>query len=338
MLKKLIITVCINIVLIASATAQYGNFSIKIKKVFPSTGVVYENSYNLLDELDKAKLTAIDKYQGTSENYLIELVTPNGKKTEMIQNIRWIMTENGKKTYYKTKPTPKKCYPQSTLVTIYECQNDGFQKGQPASYEYKYTYRLLINKKQQDYDNNYYTQKSGDEQAKNFIIQKSNSDALYEIYNENRIVATNAESYKKSVCDNMFKRYKDVQNSSDSILMNFYYDELAKSDCQDVKDSVCNERNKRYENKMAEADTVPHERKLVLYEEAKVLNPEKKEEINNYIVQENKIHEEQDVVISKKKGLNKGKSDKGKNKKITNDKEKNKKKDKKNNKDKSKKH
>lgn len=305
MLKKIIFAIFLNIALIVPTMAQYGNFSIKVRKVYPSSGVIYENSYNLLDELDKAKLAAINKYKGTSDNYLIELNTPNGKKTEELQNIRWIMTENGQKSNHKTKPSPKKSYNQPTFVTIYECRNDGSQKKQPTSLEYIYSYKLFVNNKEQsDYDNNYYTKEIGDKKADKTIKQRSDNNALYKIVrvNDNITVATNEDTYKRHVCDNMLEQFNDVQKKHDTILMQFYSNmESADVSCNDAKTAAETEIDKRYQDKLKMADTASYEKKIVLYEEAKVLKPEKAADLNNNINQVKKSIEDQAISSKEKK-------------------------------------
>ena len=305
MLKKIIITICLNIMLVVSAIAQYGNFSIKVRKVFPTKGVVYENTYNLLDELDKAKLAAIKKYKGTSENYLIEMTTPNGVKTEAIQNIKWIMSEDGEKSYFKSEPNLPPKYPYETTVLVYECNNDGSQKNKPKSRNYKYSYKLFINKKEQHgFDKNYYTKDDGDIQAAKALKQMANDDSLYEIVrvNDNVIVATNVTAYNKQVCGLMLERFKGVQTSHDTVLIKFYYEVTVNSTCNDIKTKVANEIETRYTKKLFMADTATYANKIILYEEAKVLKPQEAENLNKYIAQARAKLNEQEVVKTEKPG------------------------------------
>lgn len=335
MIKKIFFIILFNIILTLSTIAQYGNFSIRVIKVFPSKEVVYENSYNLLDELDKAKAAVIKKYSGNLENFVIEMITPNGKKTEELQNVRWIMTENNSKSYYKYKPSYKKSYPQKTKVVLFECYCDGSKKDFYESLNYDCSYKLFVNKKEQNYDDNYYTQEYGDKHAKVMLDQMSDDNSLYEIIraNDNQVMATNEASYKNSVCKNELKMYNLAKKDPDSQFIKFVNDEFDNILCESVKDSIQNEIDKRYTNKLKLADTASYENKINYYEQAKVLKPSEEANLNKNIENIKKYCEEQQKNNSKeKKGLFKKKKDKKQDKKKDKkEKKQNKKKNKKSN-------
>jgi hypothetical protein len=140
MVKK--ISTLIVIVLYSFQILAQSPFSIKITQVYPAGSVVYGNVYNLSGELDKAEQKLRSQYNGKSANYIMELTRPSGKETKYIQNIYWILSENGKKTNHKNKPTLKEYYHESTIVEYYACDIYGKQKSNspPKKIEYDHYY------------------------------------------------------------------------------------------------------------------------------------------------------------------------------------------------------
>jgi hypothetical protein len=70
----------------------------------------------------------------------MELTRPSGKETKYIQNIYWILIENGIKTNCKIKPTRKEYYPKSTVVEYYTCDIYGKQRSNSEKEKFEYDY------------------------------------------------------------------------------------------------------------------------------------------------------------------------------------------------------
>ncbi|MDR2026480.1 MAG: hypothetical protein LBQ01_02850 [Prevotellaceae bacterium] len=142
------ITFCIlfSVLFSGQVQAQPGSFVVKITQVYPSGDVVYGNNYNLSGELDKAVQKLRSQYNGKNANYVMELTRPSGKETKYIQNIYWILTENGKKTNLKNRPALKEYYHESTVVEYYACDIYGRQKSGSAKEKVEYDYYYCFHK------------------------------------------------------------------------------------------------------------------------------------------------------------------------------------------------
>jgi hypothetical protein len=107
--------------------AQEEEFSIKITQVYPKGGGDdnYSDTYESGNELKNAERYLRNQYTGKDANYDMELITPSGKETKPIQNIRWILVTNGKEENWKTKPLIRNFYLEPTVMEIYVCNNDG---------------------------------------------------------------------------------------------------------------------------------------------------------------------------------------------------------------------
>jgi len=134
------------LLILFSLQIQAQSFSIKITQVYPAGGVVYGESHNLSGELDKDEATRRNQYTGKDANYTMELIRPSGKQIKDIQNIRWILVENGVKKNRKEKPIPATSYKEPTTVKIYECNNNGTLKGQENIINYDHRYEFLKSK------------------------------------------------------------------------------------------------------------------------------------------------------------------------------------------------
>ncbi len=125
-MKKTIIFI-LSLLIITVSVAQNG-YRIEIKQVFPKSSSVYSNAFNFKREMDNAISTQTAKLSDNG-NYQILITTPSGKETRNIQNINWVQTINGVKTYHKKQTSPKRFYDASTVWEVYACNIDGTRKG-----------------------------------------------------------------------------------------------------------------------------------------------------------------------------------------------------------------
>jgi hypothetical protein len=121
---------------------QAQSFSIRITQVYPAGGVVYGNSYNLSGELNRAEEELRRQYTGRDANYIMELTRPSGRETKTIQNIHWILIENGVRRNFRTEPTFEDSYPQAMTMEWYACHNNGTPRGQRTTKNFHYRYRV----------------------------------------------------------------------------------------------------------------------------------------------------------------------------------------------------
>jgi hypothetical protein len=172
------------IILISFQIQAQSLFSIKITQVYPPGGVVYGNMYDLSGELDKAEAQLRSQYNSKNANYIMELTRPSGKETKYIQNICWILIENGTKTNCKSKPTLKEFYPEPTIVESYACDIYGKLKSYSnyEKFEYDYYYSYCFRKGKERFRCNnqiqgiYWTRNECDKGAtKHFFINKVDS-------------------------------------------------------------------------------------------------------------------------------------------------------------------
>ena len=132
--------VCSLIVLFSTgiiALSQDG-YRLIIKQVFPNNKEVYKNSFDFKRELDNAISSQSAKYRGNNNNYTLLIYFPSGKETRYIQNINWMQTVNGAKTFHKSKTKPAESYPEPTIWTGTACNIDGSPKGTPETHEFIY--------------------------------------------------------------------------------------------------------------------------------------------------------------------------------------------------------
>lgn len=124
------------------------SYRLTIKQAFPVAKEVYKNSFDFKRELDNAILSQSSKYKGNDKNYTLLITTPSGKETRYIQNINWIQTVNGEKTYHKSKTSPSKSYNEATIWIGSLCNIDGTPKGKPETYEYIYKVSDIVTQKE----------------------------------------------------------------------------------------------------------------------------------------------------------------------------------------------
>ena len=121
---------------VTAVTVAQNGYRVEIKQVFPKNASVYSNAFDFKREMDDAIVAQTAKLNANS-NYQISLTTPSGKETRNIQNITWIQSVNGTKTYHKKQTSPAQYYDVPTVWEGYFCNVDGSRKG-------KETKRLFI--------------------------------------------------------------------------------------------------------------------------------------------------------------------------------------------------
>ena len=112
-----------------------GGYSIKITPVYPAGGEGFSDAYNLPSELDAAEKNLRTQFSSgklANYNYIMAITTPAGTSKKEIQNISWILEENGKKEHCaKENCTDKKIgetYTKITTIKVYECDINGAPK------------------------------------------------------------------------------------------------------------------------------------------------------------------------------------------------------------------
>lgn len=129
----------------AVSMAQNG-YRVEIKQVYPKNASVYSNAFDFKREMDDAIVTQTAKLNANN-NYQILLTTPSGKETRNIQNITWIQTVNGAKTYHKKQTSPSRLYDAPTVWEGYSCNIDGSRKGKATKRSFIYRVAFADNPK-----------------------------------------------------------------------------------------------------------------------------------------------------------------------------------------------
>lgn len=124
----------------AVCIAQNG-YRVEIKQVFPKSTTVYSNAFNFKREMDNAIANQTAKLNGNN-NYQILITTPSGNETRNVQNINWIQSVNGSKSYHSKKTLPKQSYDNPTVWECYACNIDGSRKSKAEKKEFIYRVAL----------------------------------------------------------------------------------------------------------------------------------------------------------------------------------------------------
>jgi hypothetical protein len=217
MAKKIFSCILFFILCSLYVQAQNNSFSIKITKVYPEGGVVDGDTYNLSGELDKAEAKFRSLYTGRDANYIMELTKPSGKETKYIQNINWILIENGTKKGLKSKPILQPFYSQPTIIEYYNCDIRGKKKDSASKFNYEYFYRFYKGKDMIENNNEYRTIEECKKTADEYFTKNKVDTILcnIEIYNYNSKGVVKDSTNQKG-----YNEYKEKQKIADSIRMN----------------------------------------------------------------------------------------------------------------------
>lgn len=140
-MKRIIISF-ISVVFSLIVSAQSG-YRVEISQVFPKKASVYSNVFNIKSELDNAISSQSAKLRGNNCNYKILIKTPSGNETRFIQNIVWVESVNGAKTYHKKQTSPSSSYKSATNWQGYACTVDGSPKGTVKKEDFIYRVSLI---------------------------------------------------------------------------------------------------------------------------------------------------------------------------------------------------
>lgn len=137
-MKTRMILICVAGLLSVSGANAQNAYRLLIEQVFPNKKEVYYNAFDYRRELDDAITRQSSRLRGNECNYIMKISTPAGMSTRYIQNINWIQTVNGTKSYHKSRTSPLKEYPVATVWTGSACNPSGHPTGEETVYEYLY--------------------------------------------------------------------------------------------------------------------------------------------------------------------------------------------------------
>lgn len=186
--------------LITTVTVAQNGYRVEIKQVFPKSSSVYSNAFNFKREMDNAISTQTAKL-GDNGNYQILITTPSGKETRNIQNINWVQTVNGVKSYHKKQTSPNRFYDAATVWEGYACNIDGTRKGKTEKKEF--VYRVAFADNPSDYKTAFVDEGTANAEALRLFSENAKDDRLVEVvvykFEKNEIVEhdrkTNQEQY-----------------------------------------------------------------------------------------------------------------------------------------------
>lgn len=176
-MKRIIISF-ISVVFSISVSAQSG-YRIEISQVFPKKVSVYSNVFNIKSELDNAVSSQSAKLRGNNYNYKILIKTPSGNETRFIQNIVWVESVNGAKTYHKKQTSPLSSYKSATNWQGYTCKVDGSPKGIIKKEDF--IYRVSLKGSTNKYETDFIRLTNAKAEADTIFKKYNSNDSLVEV-------------------------------------------------------------------------------------------------------------------------------------------------------------
>lgn len=156
------------------------DFKVEIKQVFPKKATVYSNTFRFKREMESAVSSQSSKYRGNNNNYSILIETSSGKKeTRPIQNIVWVESVNGAKTYHKKPTSPASSYKSATVWQGCACAIDGSPKG--AVKKEDFIYRVSLIGSENEYETDFISLKSAKAEANKIFAKSNTNDSLVEV-------------------------------------------------------------------------------------------------------------------------------------------------------------
>ena len=209
---------------ITIVTVGQNGYRIEIKQVFPKSSTLYSNVFNFKREMDNAISTQTAKL-GSNGNYQILITTPSGKETRNIQNINWVQTVNGVKSYHKNRTSPDNSYDVATIWEGYACSINGSRKGKTIKKEF--IYRVAFADSLDDYKSPFVDENTADDKAKR-LLENETGERLVEVVifkfvndkREENGRRTNKEQHENFVVQKIeeFKTSMDtIQGKKDSL-------------------------------------------------------------------------------------------------------------------------
>ena len=176
-MKRIIISF-ISVVFSLIVSAQSG-YRVEISQVFPKKASVYSNVFNIKSELDNAISSQSAKLRGNNCNYKILIKTPSGNETRFIQNIVWIESVNGAKTYHKKQTSPSSSYMVATNWQGYACAVDGSPKGTVKKEDF--IYRVSLIGSTNEYETAFISLTNAKAEAKKIFGKTNSNKSLVEV-------------------------------------------------------------------------------------------------------------------------------------------------------------
>lgn len=201
---------------ISTVVVAQNGYRVEIKQVFPKNTSVYSNAFNFKREMDNAISTQTAKLNGNS-NYQIFITTPSGKETRNIQNITWIQTINGSRSFH-TKPTsPKTSYDVATVWEGYSCNIDGSRKGKAVKREF--VYRVALADNPDDFKTPFVEYNTAETEA-NLIVEAAPREKFVQViifgYNSDepsKITVSNEDEYNSYLAELTAIREQQIKDS-----------------------------------------------------------------------------------------------------------------------------
>ena len=192
-MKKAI--VLIFAILFSIVSMAQNGYRVEVKQVFPTKATVYSNVFNFKREMDNAISTQTAKLNGNC-NYQVFITTPSGKETRNIQNINWVQTVNGVKSYHKKRTSPNRFYDAATVWEGYTCNIDGSRKGKTEKKEF--VYRVAFADNPDDYKTAFVDEETASAEALRLFDEKAEEDNLVSVviykFEKNEVVEYGRET------------------------------------------------------------------------------------------------------------------------------------------------
>ena len=197
-MKKAI--VLIFAILFSIVSMAQNGYRVEVKQVFPTKATVYSNVFNFKREMDNAISTQTAKLNGNC-NYQVFITTPSGKETRNIQNINWVQTVNGVKSYHKKRTSPNRFYDAATVWEGYTCNIDGSRKGKTEKKEF--VYRVAFADNPDDYKTAFVDEETASAEALRLFSENAKDDRLVEVvvykFEKNEIMEHDRKTNKDQI-------------------------------------------------------------------------------------------------------------------------------------------
>ena len=211
-MKRIIISF-ISVVFSLIVSAQSG-YRVEISQVFPKKASVYSNVFNIKSELDNAISSQSAKLRGNNCNYKILIKTPSGNETRFIQNIVWIESVNGAKTYHKKQTSPSSSYKAATNWQGYACTVDGSPKGTVKKEDF--IYRVSLIGSTNEYETAFISLTNAKTEANKIFAKTNSNKSLVEVviykFDGKEMTKIDTLTNKKE-----YLAYKDKLHTEDSL-------------------------------------------------------------------------------------------------------------------------
>ncbi|MBR5640274.1 MAG: hypothetical protein IKW83_11190 [Muribaculaceae bacterium] len=223
----------ISAILFAITAFADDGYSLDVLKVYPNKASIYSRTFKTRHDLDVAVASQTSSLKGKNGNYVITIKTPNGNKTQTVQNITWVEYVNGTPKYNGSH-SPQGSYSSPTTWKGGPCNVYG-KSGNLSTYEFIYRVKVEGEK---DYRTHYLTKSSAETQAK-AIYDKINTKENPVVVNVYKFsggdkVLVSTKSNKKELEENASMLIaRELQQRQDSVLAAFRADMRKISDEKD---------------------------------------------------------------------------------------------------------